>query len=415
MIINKFGGASIKSIEAINNTVSICAEQIKSGIIVVSAMGKTTNLLEKLTLKYYKNEPCNVEFEEFNAFHTNIINRLFSVNEAIHAEYKQLTNQLKAILKDPSNNDYDFVYDQIVPYGELASSLIISSYLNLKGIDVTLIDARTVFKTNNNYRNAKILWNETASKATNLFIDTESSLYITQGFIGSTLNHTSTTLGREGSDFSASVLAYVLNAKKVVVWKDVPGIMCADPDWMPDSEKIEQLAHHDAIELAFYGAKVIHPKTIKPLQNKKIPLQVRSFIDQSNQGTLINSFKNLNLPPIYIKKQDQVLITIKPTDYSFIIEENLSHIFNILAENKITVNLMQNSAVSFSIVVDNDLFRIKEAITVLKQQFYAKYNDNLELLTIRHHLPGAEKKVLNGRQILLEQHTRSVARYLVLN
>lgn len=413
MEINKFGGASIKDVESVKNVAEICKNKIKSGVVVISAMGKTTNLLESLALNYFNKKNTQSDFQKFEHFHKKLANELLPNNQIIEEHLSKVFLDLNDMLKQEINAGYDFIYDQIVPYGELASSIIVWSYFKSVGLNIELIDARSIIKTDKNHRNAKVMWKETEAIVKQEIKGDGSCIYLTQGFIGSTSHNANTTLGREGSDYTAAILAYILNAKKVVVWKDVPGIMNADPAWIPTSLKIDQLAHHDAIELAYYGAKVIHPKTIKPLQNKGIPLQVRSFIEQNNQGTIISSFKNLELPPIFIKKDDQVLITIKPTDYSFIMEENLSQIFNILAEYKINVNLMQNSAVSFSVVADNDMFRIKKAISILKKQFYAKYNDGLELITIRHHISAAENEVLNGRETILEQHTRTVARFLV--
>lgn len=413
MIINKFGGASLKDANSIKHIAGICQRNISNGIIVVSAMGKTTNLLEKLTLKYFNQESFSAYFQQFTTFHNKLIAELFSLDNEIYSKFDLLCTKLKSYLESAPGIDYDFEYDQIVSYGEIASSLIFSSYLNSIGYNVEYVDIRESLLTDKRYRKAKILWEIVPKKVQQHFANLNTSIFITQGFIGGDIDNNTTTLGREGSDFTAAALAFMLNAEKVVVWKDVPGIMYADPEWMPNCEKIDRLSYHDAIELAFYGAKVIHPKTIKPLQNKRIPLEVKSFISPNSKGTVIDNDSTIDMPPAYIKKDDQVLVSIKPTDYSFIIEENMSHIFNILAENKLTVNLMQNSAVSFSIVVDNDLFRIKKAIKTLKETYFVKYNDRLTLITIRHHKPGAEQLVLNGRQIILNQHTRSVARYLL--
>jgi aspartate kinase len=413
MIINKFGGASIKDVESINRMVQLCKTNIQSGILVVSAMGKTTNLLEKITLNYFRGESYSNELSQFSAYHLNIMEQLFQVSQTVYFKFNQLFDELNAKLAQKPDANYDFEYDQIVPFGELASTLIFSEYLNQEGVPVSLIDIRRCLKTNKTYRNAKIDWQKSADLVLNEFTDTANLLYLTQGFVGADATNFTTTLGREGSDFTAAAIANLLNADKVVVWKDVPGILCADPDWLPNTPKIEQLSYLDAIELAFYGAKVIHPKTIKPLQNKKIPLQVRSFLNLNDSGTFISSYDNLQIPPVYIKKENQVLISIKPTDYSFIIEENLSHIFGILAKNQIAVNLMQNSAISFSISVDNDMFRVKKVIKELKEYYDVKYNDNLELLTIRHNKPGAEDLVLKNKTILVEQRSRTVARFLV--
>jgi len=413
MIINKFGGASIKNAAAIKQMFEICRNNIKTGIVVVSAMGKTTNLLEHITLSYFKKEPFAELLNKFILYHNNIIDELFSAKNDVKTKFNDIINSLSNKLNKPASGDYDFEYDSIVPFGEMVSSLIVSEYLNSNNLTNTLIDITNIIKTDSNYRDAKVNTELSTANVKSIFTDITSKLYITQGFISSDNNGNFTTLGREGSDFTAAILANMLNAEKVVVWKDVPGIMCADPQWLPDAPKIEQLSYLDAVELAFYGAKVIHPKTIKPLQNKNIPLQVRSFINTADNGTLINNFNNLRLSPVYIKKDNQVLISIKPFDYSFIIEENLSHIFGILAKNKIKVNLMQNSAVSFTIVVDYELYRIKNVIKELKEHYNAKYNDHLQLITIRHFKQGAEDIVLKNKSVLLEEHTRSVARFLV--
>jgi len=413
MIINKFGGASIKDSESVQRMAQICKKHVKNGVIVVSAMGKTTNLLEQIALKYFKNESYTDEIKQFTVYHQKIIDKLFPESHSIKNKFKTQVDELIYKLQQKPTSDFDYEYDQIVPFGELAATLIISEYLNEVNHAINVIDIRKCLITNSTFRNAKIDWIKSEQLIKRQFSNCNRNLYLTQGFIGADANSVNTTLGREGSDYTAALFAYILNADKVVVWKDVPGIMCADPDWLPNAPKIEQLSYLDAIELAFYGAKVIHPKTIKPLQNKKIPLQVRSFVNLSDDGTLINSFDNLSIPPIYIKKENQILISIKPTDYSFIIEENLSHIFGILAKNKIGVNLMQNSAVSFSIILDNETHRIDKGISELKKYYNVKYNDNLELITIRHNKPGAEDLVLNNKTVLVEQRSRTVARFLV--
>ncbi|MFA6404308.1 MAG: aspartate kinase [Salinivirgaceae bacterium] len=295
----------------------------------------------------------------------------------------------------------------------MLSTHIIAAYLNQKGIAVIWVDIRNSLKTDSTFREGRVDWEISQKRILSDFSNADIKLYLTQGFIGTDMNNLTTTLGREGSDFTAAVIANAINAEKVVVWKDVLGIMCADPDWIPEAAKIEKLSYSEAVELAFYGARVIHPKTIKPLQNKNIPLQVRSFLDTSDQGTLIDSDNNIDTPPVYIKKEQQVLISIKPKDYSFIIEENLSHIFGILAHQKIKVNMMQNSALSFSITVDSNMDRVPRVIEELKLHYNVKYNDGLELITIRHNKPGAEQRVLDGKTVLVEQRSRTVARFIV--
>lgn len=413
MIINKFGGASIKDIKALEQMVSICKTQIHQGVIVVSAMGKMTNLLEKLTINYVNRNPFDTFLSDFVSFHQSFLNKLFEPNHVVFNHFKELIQALETKLSKEPGLDFDFEYDQIVPFGELVSSRIVHAYQNLKGVSSEWIDIRNVLKTDSTFREGNVDWELTGGLISKQFNAFNTRLYLTQGFIGSDRNGLMTTLGREGSDFTAAILANCLQAEKVVVWKDVPGIMCADPDWIPNADKIEKLSYTDAIELSYYGAKVIHPKTIKPLQNKSIPLQVRSFYDLENQGTLIAAYSNLILAPVYIKKEKQVLVSIRPNDLSFIMEENLSHIFGILAKHQIRVNLMQNSAISFSITVDTNRDRVPNAIEELKKYYEVKYNEPLELITIRHHKPDAELLVTKNREVLLEQRSRSVARFVL--
>jgi len=407
MIINKFGGASIKDLQALEQMVSICKTQIHQGVIVVSAMGKMTNLLEMLTINYVNGQPFETFLNEFVSFHQTFLNKLFEPNHLVFSHFQELIHTLETKLSKKPGLNFDFEYDQIVPFGELVSSRIVHAYQNLKGVQSQWVDIRNVLKTDATYREGNVDWVLTTGLVSKQFNNFSGQLYLTQGFIGSDRNGLMTTLGREGSDFTAAILANCL------VWKDVPGIMCADPDWIPNADKIEKLSYTDAIELSYYGAKVIHPKTIKPLQNKSIPLQVRSFYDLENQGTLIAAFDNLVLAPVYIKKEKQVLVSIRPNDLSFIMEENLSHIFGILAKHQIRVNLMQNSAISFSITVDTNMDRVPNAIEELKKHYEVKYNEPLELITIRHHKPDAERLVTVNREVLLEQRSRSVARFVL--
>ena len=411
MIINKFGGASVKDAPSVKRMAEICKMEIQQGVVVVSAMGKTTNLLEKITQSYFHGNDSE-DFEVFVHLHKNIIHEL-KLNSKLSDDVDALFAHLKQKLCVPPGLDYDFEYDQIVPYGELISTKIIAAYLADQGLSVKWIDIRKFLRTNNTYRDARVDWDLSRELIKKEFEANPSNIIITQGFIGSDKNNLSTTLGREGSDFTAAILGNILDAEKVTVWKDVPGILCADPQWLPDAPKIEALSYLDAIELAFFGAKVIHPKTIKPLQNKGIPLQVRSFLNLNEKGTFINGKQINKIPPVYIKKEKQVLISIKPTDFSFIVEENLSHIFGVFAKHQIKVNLMQNSAISFSVSVDNDLGRVPKVIEELRTDYSVKYNEELELITIRHTIPGAEDMVLKNRTVLVEQKSRLVARYVV--
>ncbi len=412
MIVNKFGGASVKDADSIKKMAEICQSNIRSGILVVSAMGKTTNMLEKISDKYFSGLSTINLMQELKAYYNTTLTTLFAANNNIFKEIESYLSELDSVLLGSPSFNYDFEYDRIVPFGELISTKIITVYLIELGIDAEWVDIRKSLKTDSTYREGKVDWELTSNLIAQEFSKNSTHLYITQGFIGSDINSLNTTLGREGSDYTAALLANILNAEKVVVWKDVPGILCADPAWMPNTDKLERISYNEAIELTFFGAKVIHPKTIKPLENKKIPLQVRSFIDLNQGGTLITNTENIELPPIYIKKENQVLISIKPLDYSFIVEENLSHIFSVFSKYHIKVNVMQNSAVSFSVSVDGEIDRVKNAIRELKKHYNVKYNDNLELISIRHTTKDAEYKVMLGRTILLEQRSRSTLSFV---
>lgn len=413
MIINKFGGASLCNPESVTRMANICKTHVNNGIVVVSAMGKTTNLLEKIVNSYFNSTNTFELVQQFIDYHYSIIKPLFTENHVIIKLFDNLVAHLSNKLSTTPGLNYNFEYDQIVPYGELASSLIFSEYLKHTGINAIYVDIRPALRTNSCFREASIDWETAGPIIEKTFAQCNTNLCITQGFIGSDINNLSTTLGREGSDYTASALAYFLNADKVVVWKDVDGVMTCDPNWLPIAQKIERVSYHEAIELAFFGAKVIHPKTIKPLQNKSIPLQVRSFLNTENNGTTICDNQYYQLPPVYIQKTGQTLISITPVDYSFIIEQNISHIFGVLAKHRVKVNLMQNSAISFSVSAEGFEGSVMQAVDELKASYNVKYNANLELITIRHYINGAEQIVVNNNQIIVEQKSRSVARYLI--
>lgn len=415
MNIHKFGGASIKNAEAIKQMVSICQDNISNGVIVVSAMGKTTNLLEKITDRFFSGLSTADLFNQLIEFNNAILAELFPTPNEIFQDINRITDTILFWLGRKPGLNFDFEYDQIVSFGELISTKIIAAYLNNCGYKVHFVDIRNSLKTDSTYREGKVNWELTSEMVKQDFNLCDSRVYLTQGFIGMDINNLTTTLGREGSDYTAAILANILDASKVIVWKDVPGILCADPKWMPNSEKLNRISYQEAIELTYYGAKVIHPKTIKPLQNKQIPLQVKSFLHPKSEGTIIEQTGVLQLPSVFIRKEEQVLITIKPLDFSFIVESNLSHIFGVFAQHQIKVNVMQNSAISFSVAVDGEIDRVKAAIRELKKQFDVKYNDNLQLLSIRHTKPQAEQLVLNNKEILLEQRSRSMVRFVLRN
>ena len=415
MKIFKFGGASVKDAEGVMNLAEIVRKESgQSVIVVVSAMGKTTNAIEAIFNTWFKSMPGIAEkIEQLKEFHLNIIKELFTDDKIATEKFTALLKELEKNVSCKPSMDRDFEYDKLVSYGELFSTVIVSEYLKTQGMPVVYTDIREIIKTDATFREAKVEWDITSALAKNVFHE-QNSIYVTQGFIGSTMSNLTTTLGREGSDYTAAILAYVLDANSVTIWKDVPGILNADPRWYKEAQKIDEISYMEAIELAYYGAQVIHPKTIKPLQNKSIVLHVRPFGAPDEKGTIIHEIPgNIELPPIYIRKENQVLISVQPRDFSFIAEENISEIFARLAKYRIKVNLMQNSAISFSIVCDNDESRIFYFIGELKEKFQVKYNQKLELYTIRHYNDDAMHKITSGREIILQQKSRRTARFVL--
>jgi aspartate kinase len=409
----KFGGASVKDANGVKNVAKIIGLHAdKSLVIVVSAMGKITNALEQLTDAYIANAGNTIEvFEAIKEYHHQILIELFDdENHSIFDEIANTFIEIDWMLEDEPHPDYDFNYDQIVSIGELLSSKILSAYLTTCGLSNTWLDARGCVQTDNTYREGKVDWlktREAIQKSIPLAGDVNSThRFVTQGFIGGTSENFTTTLGREGSDYTAAIFASCLDCPSVTIWKDVPGVLNADPKWFEETEKIDQLSYHDAIELTYYGATVIHPKTIKPLQNKDIKLFVRSFINPEEPGTVISNLENHLPVASFIFKMNQVLISIFPKDFSFIVEENLSQIFQLFHHYRIKINTMQNSAISFSVCVDQNGKKIQALIADLKQQYRVKYNDNLEMVTIRWYNQSTIDRVIENKQILLEVKSR---------
>lgn len=412
----KFGGASVKDAESIINTARIISLYPDEKIaVIVSAMGKTTNTLEVLLNSYMeKKDDCAEILLQIKKYHLDIMKQLFSdAADPVYKEVDTVFLQMEQQLQETPSDSYDYEYDQIVCMGELMSTLIVSAYLNRNNIKNKWLDARTILRTDNTYRDAKILWTETTSHSQKHIDFSRERIYLTQGFIASTKENLSTTLGREGSDYSAAIIAYCMDAKDVTIWKDVPGVLNADPKRFKDTVKIDELTYYDAIELAYYGASVIHPKTIKPLQNKNIPLYVKSFLNPSAEGTIVKDGLNPKLIPSFIFKINQVLITISPKDFSFIVEENLRDIFQIFSDLRVKINVMQNTAISFSVSADNDQRKIKKLIAALEINFKVKYNTELELITIRHYDQPTVDRVSAGKEILLEEKSRHNIQLLV--
>jgi len=415
----KFGGASIKNAEGIKNLANIVKLQAgKELFIVVSAMGQATNALAELTQAYILGtENVHDIFSSIKEYHETVMNELFQ-NPA-HPVFDDVANafvEIDWILEEEPHDDYDFVYDQIVSLGELISSRIVTAYLNHTGVKAKWLDARSYILTDNTYREGKVDWEKTRTAVENdLPAILSEQVAVTQGFIGGTSENYTTTLGRDGSDYSAAIFASCLKAESVTIWKDVPGVLNADPKWFDETELIPVLSYHDAVELTYYGANVIHPKTIKPLQNSSIPLKVRSFTDLNTAFTTIQHTESPLYIPSFIFKVDQVLISILPKDYSFIIEENLSHIFDVLHRYRVKVNTMLNSALSFSISVDNDPEKIEKLISALSVTYRVKYNLNMELVTIRYYNQETIDRVTANKNVLLEVKSRHTCQMVMKN
>lgn len=420
MNVFKFGGASVNSAEAVENMANIVQRNYGEPLlVVVSAMGKTTNLLEKLVP--HNNElPAGFKdnFEQLVKYHTGIVSQLFgNASKPVAAKLNRIFDQINDRIRNASF-DYNFNYDQIVSFGELMSTTIISDYLNYRNLKNKWLDVRTIIKTDDRYREGKIDWPLTQSAAERLLKPLFNScpMVVTQGFIAGSAMGATTTLGREGSDYTASVLSYCLDAERMTIWKDVPGFLNADPKYFSRTVKIERIPYNEAIELTYFGASVIHPKTLKPLQNKHIPLLVKSFVTPDEEGSTIGDFKTIKpRTPLYIFKNNQILLSILPKDFSFIAEDNLQSIFGTFAQTGLKINMMQNSALSFSVCLDNNDMIFEKLIPLLKKSFKVRYNTGLQLVTIRYYNSDIVSSIVGQRRILLEQRSRSTVQILVEN
>jgi len=415
MKVYKFGGASVKDAIGIQNLGKIVEDEISSLVVVVSAFGKTTNALEKVLNAWLTGDRQYVELlDKVYKSHLLIINELFGNNSEVKAKIDISFIHLRDYLMTASKGKYDFEYDQVVSYGEIWSTIIVESFLRSAGMNTEWIDARELLITDDMFRDANILWGESSGRIKKAIDFGKKQIYVTQGFIGGTIAGQSTTLGREGSDYTAAVIANILDAESVVIWKDVPGILNADPKWRPDAIRLPEISYKEAVEMTFSGAKVIHPKTIKPLHNKNIPLYVKSFINPQESGTIVKADAKLEKNvPIFIKKEDQVLISILPKDFSFVMGDNLSRVFHSFIINGIKVNLVQASAVSIDVCVDDDRLKVDAVIKDLAQEFKAIYNDEAEMLSLRHYTKKAIDSITFDREILLEQRTRRIVRFVV--
>ena len=410
--IYKFGGSSLKNAANIKLVTKIISENKEDDMVIVfSAMGKVTNMLEEVVNSYFnKQKKVRNLLKKVRDFHVSLANQLFNKNDKVFDEINNLIVEIEWVIDDDPTDNYSYYYDQIVAIGELLSTKIMSAFLHKNDIINHWTDIRDIVRTDDSYRNAKIHWNDTMRFACK---NLKSGIVVTQGFIGSTSENNTTTLGREGSDFTAAILAYCLNAKKVIIWKDVPGLMNADPAIFDQTQLFTHISYDEAIELAFFGAKVIHPKTIQPLKKKLIPLQIKSFYNSNEKGTIISKISNQNIDvESYIVKENQILISISARDLTFVVENHISQIFSILSKNLVEVNLMQNSAVSFSVCVDNDKFKIPKTINELKSFFRVVYNDNLILYTIKNYNKRSLEKLINKNNIILQQKSRTTVQLI---
>jgi aspartate kinase len=416
MRVYKFGGASVKNADAVINIKEIIKSPENNLVILISAMDKTTNSLEKVWELHINNDTIR-SIKELNKtilFHEEIYTKLNLKSDSIFtSHFNALVKALKSFLSAPNSKNHAYSYDQIVSYGELFSTLIISTYLNANGIENKWLDARELIHTTSHHQEARVSWEKSKQQISSI-TKNQKSIFITQGFIGSDQNKNTTTLGREGSDYSAAIFAWALNAKELVIWKDVPGLLNADPKVFENTRKIDHISYKEAIELSYYGASVIHPKTIKPLQNKSIPLTIRSFINYEEKGSEINKYGGKDeAVTSLIYKPNQVLISISPKDYSFILEDHMSELFGIFAKTGLKVHLMQNSALSFSVCAHIKSPLIPVLIEKLDEKYLVKYNEQVDLLTIRHYQENKLPEFLAEKEILIEQRSRSTIRYVL--
>lgn len=414
MKIYKFGGASVKDAASVKNISGILKrEQAKDLIVVISAMGKTTNALEKVWKSYINSSvELNQSVQEVKDFHFNMLENLFPDKSAAYKNiYDEVSNvfvELEWILEEEPSDDKDFIYDQIVSLGELLSTKIVTAYLSYDQIPCVWLDARSYIATDNTYREGTVDWAKTIEAMKAIPNIASSAIIITQGFIGCTSENYTTTLGREGSDYSAAIFAHCLDAESMTIWKDVPGVLTADPKLFSDAHKIAELPYAEALEMTFYGATVIHPKTIKPLQNKSIPLYVKAFSDPSAEGTVIGKVDLVRFTePSIIVKKNQLLLSISTKDFSFITEHNLAELLRRMSEHHIKMNVLQHSAMTVSCCIDNEEDKSLQFIKAISTQFKVLYNDSLELVTVRHYNEKIIQSLQENKTLILEQRSRN--------
>ncbi len=415
MRVYKFGGASVKDAAGVRNVAKVLQQQGHEGtLVVVSAMGKTTNAMEKVVEAYFKDRDSVPAFMgEVVEFHRQIVGELFrQTDHPVHHALEVLFEEVRGFLAWNKSPKYAFVYDQVVGYGELLSTTIVSNYLNLVGIHNQWMDVRNLIKTDSGHREAQVNWERTQKEVTQR-VDL-SELNITQGFLGSDDNNFTTTLGREGSDYTAAILAYCLDAESVTIWKDVPGVLNADPRNFKETLLLDLISYREAIELAFYGASVIHPKTLQPLQGKEIPLHVKSFLNPGDKGTTVGRGVGI-VPkvPCFIVKKDLVLLKLSTLDFSFIVEESISELFKLFHQHRLKVDLIQNSAISFSVCLDNKFNGLQALLQGLQANFKVVCHEGVSLYTIRHFDEDSVRSLQNGKSVLVEQRGKETVQLVV--
>jgi len=415
MRVFKFGGASVKDAEGVRNVLNVLRQTgTEKTFLVVSAMGKTTNAMEEVVRAYF-DDPAMVgeALLKVEDYHAGVIRELFPAQgHPVYQQVRSLFDEVRGFLawnKSPKNS---FVYDQVVGYGELLSTTIVSAYLADNGVPNTWLDIRNYLKTDSNYRDANVQCEKTQAAISEL--TGRKELFITQGFLGSDENNFTTTLGREGSDYTAAIIAYCLNAKSVTIWKDVPGVLNADPRYFEQASLLNRISYREAIELAFYGASVIHPKTLQPLQRKEIPLHVKSFLNPGDPGTTVGKGQGIEPEvPCFILKKDQVLMKLSSLDFSFIVEDSIGDLFKLLHDHRMKVDLIQNSAISFSVCVENKYGTLPDLLAKLKGRFNVVHYEGVSLYTVRHFNSDAIRSLQNGREVLLEQRSKETVQLVV--
>lgn len=411
MKVFKFGGASVKDAESLRNVEKVLSSQgFSECLLVVSAMGKTTNALERVVQKYFAKEDYQSEIESIKQNHIDIAHGLFPKEHSVYEEISLFFDDIDSFLRRNKSPNYNFVYDQVVSCGELISSKILSEYLNQKGFANQWLDARDYIKTDNTYREGQVDWEATEALISTLGL---SQSYVTQGFIGSDAHNFSVTLGREGSDYSAAIFAFCLNAETLTIWKDVPGVMTGDPRKFKEAALLSNISYEEAIEMAYYGASVIHPKTLQPLKQKNIPFFVKSFLEPEKAGTKVGSGSDNEYRESYILKENQILVRISTKNFSFIAEEHLSFIFSLLAKYKIKISLMQNSAISLALCLEDKYAHIDEFNRDLGKEFKTEIIPKVSLFTVRNADTNNTLKFYENKTVLLEQISKRTIQMVI--